>query len=214
MTIHNFGHSLELGELDDRDFRVGPPVSGITVDSSPLAEDTDRDGLSDDAEKYDTHTDPGATLTYSGVAFDQTSYIESLNRTAPTMLGAIGPAAFDGTSTHLTDATMDFDFVWDDQASTPVDRLNFTALDGTERTDTWLSNEAEVRYGTDPWDPDTDDDGLTDGQEVYGVTRVEEIDNEPVVVEGWHRELDPTDPDTDGDGYWDGWFGVSKRAPG
>ena len=42
-------------------------------------------------------------------------------------------------------------------------------------------------FGTDPADPDSDDDGLLDGTEVLG-------DN----------ETDPLDPDTDGDGLCDG----------
>ncbi len=50
-----------------------------------------------------------------------------------------------------------------------------------------LSNVAEDDLGTDPDDPDTDNDGLTDGQEV----------NE-------HGTL-PKDPDSDNDGMLDGW---------
>ncbi len=40
-------------------------------------------------------------------------------------------------------------------------------------------------HGTDPWDPDSDDDGLDDGAEIEAGT-------------------DPTDPDSDGDGILDG----------
>ena len=39
--------------------------------------------------------------------------------------------------------------------------------------------------GLDPDNPDTDGDGLTDGEEIHGCT-------------------DPKNPDTDGDGYGDG----------
>ena len=46
--------------------------------------------------------------------------------------------------------------------------------------------EEVVEYGTDPTDSDTDDDGLNDYDEVY--------------VKG----TDPSDPDTDDDGYLDG----------
>ncbi|MBX3245976.1 MAG: OmpA family protein [Myxococcales bacterium] len=49
-----------------------------------------------------------------------------------------------------------------------------------------LSNEREInRYRTDPFNPDTDGDGLPDGVEVDGGT-------------------DPRNPDTDGDGLLDG----------
>lgn len=49
-----------------------------------------------------------------------------------------------------------------------------------------LRNLAEFRNGTDPLVADSDDDGLTDGDEVKDF------------------ETDPTDPDTDGDGIVDG----------
>ncbi|MFC7193980.1 hypothetical protein ACFQL4_03850 [Halosimplex aquaticum] len=113
----------------------------------------------------------------------------------------------------LTDRTDDFDFVWSDSGGNFVDRLDFTALDGTTRTDTWLSNEEELRWQVfnsgelGVWDPDSDDDGLTDGQEVQGLTKV----NGRSVVktdESVSYGTNPADVDTDGDGYWDGWIGV------
>ena len=76
-----------------------------------------------------------------------------------------------------------------------------------------LLNVHEVSYNTDPEDPDTDDDGLTDGDEVLryytnplipdadadidgdGLTNVQEVD-----IYG----TDPSLPDSDGDGYTDG----------
>jgi len=120
----------------------------------------------------------------------------------------------DGWEVDLTDRTDDFDFVYDDQASGPVDRFDFTALDGTERTDTWLDTTGELTEGTDPWDPDTDDDGLTDGQETDGLTQeIQGIGQPTSIIEDDLEttdvtELDPTDPDSDDDGYWDGWIGV------
>lgn len=49
-----------------------------------------------------------------------------------------------------------------------------------------LSDVEELRRGTDPQKPDTDGDGLTDGDEVY------------------KYKTDPLNADTDGDGYPDG----------
>jgi len=49
-----------------------------------------------------------------------------------------------------------------------------------------LSNAAEQTWGTDPYDPDYDDDGLTDGEEVN------------------QRHTDPINPDSDGDTLTDG----------
>ncbi|QPV64151.1 hypothetical protein I7X12_05875 [Halosimplex litoreum] len=91
--------------------------------------------------------------------------------------------------------------------------MDFHALDSVVRTDTWLSNEEEVdkslvfKRSVNPWDPDSDDDGLTDGQEVHDVT--EAVSSDLVEIdESVSYDTDPTDPDTDGDGYWDGWIGV------
>ncbi len=53
-----------------------------------------------------------------------------------------------------------------------------------------LDNRREVALGTDPFDPDSDDDGLLDGEEV-GVGR-------------GGRPTDPLDADTDDDGIADG----------
>ncbi len=56
-----------------------------------------------------------------------------------------------------------------------------------------LSNGAENMLGTDPEDPDTDDDGLLDGVEDHNRDGVTSTD-----------ETDPLNPDTDGDGLCDG----------
>jgi hypothetical protein len=123
----------------------------------------------------------------------------------------------------LTDATDDFDFVTVENES-GWSALTFRTMDNRTRTDIWLSNQQEVEDAThetypikiDPWDPDTDDDGLTDGWEQEGyMPEVEITDewdgkstsltmNESAGVDG----LSPTDPDSDGDQYWDGWIGV------
>lgn len=62
----------------------------------------------------------------------------------------------------------------------------------SDRDEDGLSDQDELNRGTDPDDPDTDDDGLPDGIEV--------------VLVG----TDPLDPDTDGDGKTDG----GERATG
>jgi uncharacterized repeat protein (TIGR02543 family)/LPXTG-motif cell wall-anchored protein len=58
-----------------------------------------------------------------------------------------------------------------------------------------LTNQEEFEHGTNPNDPDSDDDGLTDGEEVSG-SENNNYDNEPT---------NPSNPDTDGDGMPDGW---------
>ena len=49
-----------------------------------------------------------------------------------------------------------------------------------------VDNATESAYGTDPYNPDGDSDGLLDGEEV------------------WKYGIDPHDPDTDHDGLRDG----------
>ena len=55
-----------------------------------------------------------------------------------------------------------------------------------------LSNIAELNLGTDPCNPDSDFDGLTDGEEVNRI------------VSGQPASTNPRDDDTDGDGLSDG----------
>jgi len=72
-----------------------------------------------------------------------------------------------------------------------------------------LSNIREDELGTDKYNPDTDDDGLTDGEEVnqYGTDPLKaDTDDDGL---GDYREInisytDPLNPDTDGDGILDG----------
>lgn len=72
-------------------------------------------------------------------------------------------------------------------------------IDGTDPFDAdtdsdGLRDGVEADYGTNPTDPDTDSDGLQDGEEIRGV-HGETIE--------W-RDAEPTDPDTDDDGIRDG----------
>ncbi len=94
-----------------------------------------------------------------------------------------------------------------------------------------LTNARERELGTDPWNPDTDGDGLSDGDEVYkyktdplkqdtdgdGLNDYDEIftyktnpnaadsDNDGLNDgEEIARKTDPLNPDTDGDGLIDG----------
>ncbi len=72
-----------------------------------------------------------------------------------------------------------------------------------------IPDHIELQIGTDPFNPDTDGDGLTDGQEYY------EYGTDPLVADTDGDGLsdgdevlvygtDPLNPDTDGDGLSDG----------
>lgn len=158
-----------------------------------------------------------------------------------------GLLADDESPEDLEDRTLDdgsdsFDFIYNDSndsrlhlEETVTNRFIYsshTRKDHNEfesetdiwqmRTDTWYSNEHEVYHpdgASDPWDPDSDDDGLTDGQESRWITEVDlpggliQVGYSPripivKVDSGATRVTSPIDPDSDGDGYWDGWIGV------
>lgn len=72
-----------------------------------------------------------------------------------------------------------------------------------------LSDEQEKRIGTDPQKPDTDGDGLRDGDEllVYGTDPLKQDTDGDVLWDGQEVSIYKTDPkksDTDGDGIPDG----------
>lgn len=69
-----------------------------------------------------------------------------------------------------------------------------------------LSNSDELNQGTDPYSEDSDNDGVNDGAEVYGV-EITLLSTGEFGAETWTEfvTLDPLNSDFDGDGAWDGW---------
>jgi hypothetical protein len=157
------------------------------VTSEPMRVDTDFDGATDSVE-FEQSTHPREDVTYDITNEHQEAVVDRLvgewedARTAGDGAEALKirqsmisigllPSHWevsDLANRDLTDGTDDFDFIRPDDGG-----LAFVALDRTTRTDTWFSNVKEARAGTDPWDPDTDDDGLTDGQEAKWITTVD-----------------------------------------
>jgi eukaryotic-like serine/threonine-protein kinase len=70
-----------------------------------------------------------------------------------------------------------------------------------------LSNAQEILLGTNPNNPDTDGDGLSDGDEVnrYGTNPLLRDSDGDNISDGDEvaRGTNPLNPDTDGDGLWD-----------
>ena len=169
-----------------------------TVD--PLVADTDGDGVPDGQEDPD-----GETLV---------NVREQRYGTDP-----LDPDTDDDdlTEAYEVDATETNPLIPDsDSTATALDESDDGVLDGAEDFDSdGLSNAAEFEAGTDPFDPDTDDDGLRDGFEVRydtlsplandtdgdGVPDArEDPDGELLInVDEQAAGTDPHDPDTDND---------------
>lgn len=224
------GWTVRTQKDGNNHIRYDPGGSGeLSMDSNPLADDTDGDGATDLVEKEKLHTDPRDRVTYLSTRWRQGDIVNRLYydwlsadwdryrySRAAHALGIIreDQSPVDLGDRRLNDYTDDSDFVrrgheWEGDSG-----LVFEALDHEMRTDAWLSNREEVWVDTDPVDPDTDDDGLTDGQEVKGVTEAVRGDLGSVRgddrVAGLTSGTNPINPDTDGDGAPDGGRGIQQ----
>ncbi len=175
-------YTLDYAERYERgDIYSDNAVCYLGIPTDPTKYDTDGDGLSDYEE-----------LNYQPVCPDPRCYL-------PVHWLMLDP----------NDPDSDGDGVIDSEDIVPVnydldgDKLieqdvcaYYTDCDGDR-----LSDYYEQFLGTDPKNPDTDGDGLTDGEESGGdlnvVSRI--ASNETPY---WHNS-DPTKTDTDGDGFTD-----------
>jgi|GEM_PF-6202621 len=206
----------------------------LHVSSDAMSADSDGDGLLDHVERNHSHTDPSESVTYEVTREHQQHLINELGTVLTTAdpetrfdlyfqlseqareLQIISedsatPDSLDEIRKwDLNDARDAHDYVSTADGSgmpTGLDRYTYQSPGLFQTADIWIPTITEInhpRYDIDPWDPDTDDDGLTDGQEIHGIPIMG-----PGPVDGVAEfDLDPTDPDTDGDGYWDGFYGV------
>lgn len=136
--------------------------------TDPNLADTDNDGLTDGEEVNEIGTSPLSADTDSDGVLDGDEVAQG---TDP--LGGIAAAPTEETPTIEAGST---------EEPTPASAV---AAPGDSDGD-GLEDAIEVELGTDPADPDTDDDGLTDGDEYY-------------VYQTGTRN-----PDSDGDGVVDG----------
>jgi outer membrane protein OmpA-like peptidoglycan-associated protein len=199
-SIDTDGDLLEDGEEDADQDAAWEPEAGETNPADP---DGDDDGLLDGLE----------TLIYGSDPFDPDTDDDGLLDGPEHQLRASGDAAFaclhpvladsdgDGLSDQAEpgpgkgslpcDPDSDKDGVLDvSEAFDQTDPLDATSVFANDDAD-GLSNGYEAQVSkTDPTDPDTDGDGLDDGEE-------------PLLLVDFFQ-TDPTDPDTDNDGIIDG----------
>lgn len=130
--------------------------------------DSDGDGLTD-AQEAELNTDPSAVDTDGDGLTDGDEVL--VYGTAPLAPDTDGDGFLDG-----------------DEVSQGTDPLNPASYPGApvDSDGDGMPDALEYEIGTDPFDVDTDDDGLTDGDEYYVY------------------QTGTLNPDTDGDGFLDG----------
>ncbi len=142
------------------------PDNDPSATTEPLDPDSDGDGLCDGPSEV-------AGTCAAGEDQDGDGAVDGLD-TDPNDVDTDDGGAEDGTEV-LVDGT---------DPRTPSDDVGFD-FDGDG-----LRNEREAELATDPEDPDSDDDGLSDGVETGAL--------------GGANPTDPLDPDSDDDGLGDG----------
>ena len=241
---------------------IGDSFSRGFGETDPTLADTDGDGLLDGEEIGTTNSSPIDTDTDDGGIDDGTEVAEGLDPTDPTDDDRDGDGlsereeATAGTNPNNPDTDGDgaSDGVEVLQAQTnplvfdtdggglgdgfeiafglnPRDPLDDTALPDSDEDG--LEDLVEAQIGTDPLAPDTDGDGISDGDELAGAIpwRLDpEVDSNPLDLDtdddglgdgeerrgtGPLADFGPTSParfDTDGDGLGDG-LEVGVRTP-
>ena len=142
----------------------------ILQGTDPYDRDTDGDGLNDGEEVLIYGTDPTDRDTDDD---GLTDYEEIIAGTDPNNPDTDGDGVSDGIEVRFGTDPND--------PSVPADTTLFTDTDGDGLTD-----DEETELGTDPNSADSDNDGLSDGQEVLVY------------------DTDPGNSDSDGDGLSDG----------
>ncbi len=177
-----FGHPTGANADEDVDGDGLTNMEEFLLGTDPTNPDTDGDGLLDGDNIVVTRSDPRYTaFAAAGYYFtddgpERTFYGEVHFGTDPLDPDTDSDGLVDGDNITVTSD--------DPRYSEWEERGIFFREEGDTRT--FLG---EIAHGTDPLDPDTDNDGIPDGMEVaiYGTN--------------------PLDPDTDGDGVGD-WYEI------
>ncbi|MFL2941693.1 MAG: transglutaminase domain-containing protein [Candidatus Poseidoniales archaeon] len=156
-----------------------------TLCTNPLHNDSDGDSLVDGAEVNVANTDPLDTDSDNDGLTDFQEVNGWDNNDVNHGYGPTDPLDDDSDNGHVRDGTeVNTD---DTDPNNALDEF----LEALDDDLDGLTNGEELTQGTDPNDNDTDDDGLLDGDEVYGYNNT------------YGLTSDPTLKDTDGDGLND-----------
>ncbi|MFT5122417.1 MAG: hypothetical protein ACI97B_001047 [Verrucomicrobiales bacterium] len=177
----------------------------------PDVGDSDGDGLSDGMEIHTWNTDPADPDTDSDGLSDGDEV--NLHGSDPRIADSDGDGLADGWE---IDAGMNPNATDSDADSMPdawehAQSLNPRVDDRTfDLDEDGLTNLEEYTGGTKAYAPDTDFDGLSDGDEVqvHGTNPLLRDSDNDGVNDGAEIDVYLTNPlarDTDGDGMWDGW---------
>lgn len=188
----------DANDADTDDDGLSDGDETLTVDTDPLDDDSDDDGLQDgtevgvtsddvtedtDPENFIPDADPDTTTDPLDPDTDDGGLCDGPSSVSPECDTGEDMNANGQIDEGETDPNNPAD---DSECVSPTD------CDGDGLTD-----DEENTEGSDPFDPDSDDDGIQDGTEVNG-------DN----------PTDPLDPDTDGDGLCDGPSSVAAECAG
>lgn len=166
------------GKVENTIGATGTAGSGET---DPNNVDTDGDGIQDGTEQGVTQGDPTDT--------DPAVFVpdaDPSNVTDPLDLDTDDGSIFDGVEDANHNGKVDAGETIPSAGNGPDDAGDPCTLPNSDCDNDKLTLAQELALGTDPADPDTDNDGLIDGDEVQQIG------------------TDPRNPDTDGDGLTDG----------
>jgi gliding motility-associated-like protein len=166
-----------------------------TNGTDPNNPDTDGDGYTDGYE-VNTGSDPldpcdpnNMSPTCDTDGDGLTNAEEATNGTNPNNPDTDGDGVLDGEEVHgVDDPSTPYVPTGTSNPLDPCDPLPTSIACDSDGDG--VSNEDEATNGTNPNDPDTDGDGVLDGEEVYGI----DDPSTPYVPTGTSDPLDPCDP--------------------
>ncbi|WP_406660952.1 hypothetical protein V7O66_00040 [Methanolobus sp. ZRKC3] len=191
------------GATDYQEYHIGTDPTSYTFHSKFKDTDSDDDKLNDYEEIYVLKTDPFNRDTDGDGLGD---FIERFIKTNPRNPDTDGNGINDRDDFFSKEETLEIDTDNDGINDSEEERIgtdpamsNYYELKNSDRDSDGVTDYKEIYLDeTDPINPDTDKDGLTDGDEA-------------------ERYTDPFNSDTDGDGLTDGEevleYGTDPRYP-